>query len=642
MGNRRTDLQLLKMKSHTHTQNSGRSIGAKMARTRIFASSARTLCLSLSVGVALILSACGGGGTTTDQGNGSIAAATGALRPLPAAFATKAVAYSPYRTAATEPARATEAISPTQIKQDLDLLVTAGIGLIRLFDSSDKVALQTLGVIHDNSMPIKVMLGAYVNSFEYATDPVVRASAEAANQDEMARAVTLAKNFSNEVVAVSVGNETMVSWSFNPISTTTMAGYIKTVRDQITQPVTTDDNYAFYAGHGRNAADQAADVFRQIDFASIHTYSIEDVLYSNSADSDPLPDWDWQQLAVTDVTQRASAMMDAAIGKTQTDYALARSYLDKSGRANLPIVIGETGWKAADPSGNGRYKYLGSPANQKMYYTRLLDWALASRTGSGPKGIVYFEAFDELWKGSDDNWGLFNRARQARCAAQALNPTASWAKDTGACAESAALYFSPPVPNAAVATPTLDIFNQSVTGWPAGMRADQYGGGVPYTLGYPVTGDHAPSDVAPITNSYLSLNNFLTQANSYGWGLLWQSSAVPAATANMSNFANGSIHFSIKTAYVGSLRISISSDTVLGAGAEADVLVSNGTYGYCNTGTTWCDVSIPVSAFLAANPKLDLRLILTRFSIADIWSATGNTARSGMPEIRLDNIYWKN
>lgn len=607
---------------------------------------ARRLCLSLSVGAALILSACGGGGsgTTSDQSNTPTSASTTGLRALPGVFTTtKAVAYSPYRTATTEPERAAEVITDDQVKQDLDLLVTAGIGLIRLFDSSDKVALRTLRVIQSNAMPIKVMLGVYVNSFEYATDPVVRASIQAGNQDEMARGVTLAQTYTNEVVAVSVGNETMVTWSFNPISTTTMAGYIKAVRDQITQPVTTDDNYAFYAGYGRNAAEQAADVFSQIDFASIHTYAIEDVTYSNFNDADPLPDWDWQQLAITDTSKRADAMMAAAIGKTQKDYALVRSYLDKNGRAQLPIVIGETGWKAADPSGTGRYRYLASPVNQKMYLGRLLDWALASKSNSGPKGIVYFEAFDEPWKKTDDKWGLFNVNREARCSAQALNPSATWSKEAGSCADSTALYFAPPVVNTAVSTPTLEIFNESVTGWPAGMRADQFGGGVPYTLQYPLTGDSALGDAGGSlpTSHYISLNSFLTQPNSYGWGLLWQSSAAPAVTANMANFSNGSIHFSIKTGYVGALRVSVSSDTMLGAGAEASVLVSNGTYGYCNTGV-WCDVAIPLSAFQAANPALDLRLVLTRFSISDVWTATGNVARSGMPEIRLDNIYWSN
>jgi len=139
------------------------------------------------------------------------------------------------------------------------------------------------------------------------------------------------------------------------------------------------------------------------------------------------------------------------------------------------------------------------------------------------------------------------------------------------------------------------------------------------------------------TSSYLQLSSF-TPAN-YGWGLLWQSDANPALTANMSNFANGAVRFSVKTRYAGKLRIGISSDTVLGAGAESFVLVGNGDYGYCNTGA-WCDVSIPLSAFKAANPALDLRLILTRFSVSDVWSATGNTERTGMPAIALDNIYW--
>jgi len=631
------------MKTSTHTQNRGRLIGKDMAPTSKSQSPVQwhSFAFALGVSAALVLSACGGGGTTSDQSGSLAAASATGLRALPSAFTSrKAVAYSPYRTAANDAGRAAEVITDVQVKQDLDLLVTAGIGLIRVFDSSDKVAQRTLRVIRANNMDIKVMLGIYVNTFEYATDPAVRASAQAGNQDEMARGVTLAQTYANEVVAVSVGNETMVSWSFNPISTTTMAGYIKTVRDQITQPVTTDDNYAFFAGIGRNAAEQATEVFRQIDFASIHTYPIEDVLYSSFSDADALPDWNWQQMAVTDTSRRADAMMTAALGKTQKDYALARSYLDRNGRAGLPIVIGETGWKAADPSGSGRYKYLGHPVNQRMYLSRLLDWALASRTDNGPKGIVYFEAFDEPWKGSDDKWGLFNVNREARCSAQALNTTATWARETGSCVDAGALYFSPPVTNPAVPTPTLTIFNESVTGWPVGMRADAFQVGT-FNLTYPKLGDSAPGDLGASlgTSNYLQLDTF-TPA-SYGWGLLWQSAATPAVTANMSAYAGGTLRFSVKTTYAGALRIGISSDTVLGSGAEANVLVSNGTYGYCNTGA-WCDVSIPLSAFQAANPSLDLRYVLTRFSVSDVWTATGNTARTGMPPIALDNIYWRN
>lgn len=603
--------------------------------------SAARVAISLTV-AALGLSACGGGGTTTDQPNGTIAAASASgVRPLPESFSSrKAVAYSPYRSTN----RDTETVTDAMVKQDLDLLVQAGIGAIRIFDSSEKVAFRTLRLIRAHSMDIKVMQGIYVNSYEYEENQAKRAAVLAINEDEMARGVALANSYPDIISAVSVGNETMVNWSIVPISSPTMGTYIKRVRDQIQQPVTTDDNWAFYAGQGRNAAEQANDVLRQIDFASMHTYSHEDAFYSNTADTDLNPDWDWQQLAVTDLTKRAAAMMDAAIGKTKKDYAAVRSFLDNNGRAGLPIVIGETGWKAADPSGSGRYKFLASPVNQQMYYRRLLDWAAETRTSGGPKSIFYFEAFDEPWKSSDDKWGLFTVQRQARCSAQYLKPTATWAKESGSCDEATALYFKPPTLNAQITQSTYVIHNESTTGWPLGLRADAYETGT-FALDYPAKGDSAPTDQAATTaaSNYLALRNFTPKA--YGWGLLWQSAGTPSVTANLSGFATGSIRFSVKTAYAGSLRVGISSDTELGNPVEANVIVGAGKYGYCTAATTaaatWCDVSIPLSAFAAANSKLDLRYVLTRFSVADIYSETGNTARTGMPTIALDNIYWQ-
>ncbi|MEN9630870.1 MAG: hypothetical protein RJA10_4098, partial [Pseudomonadota bacterium] len=65
-----------------------------------------------------------------------------------------------------------------------------------------------------------------------------------------------------------------------------------------------------------------------------------------------------------------------------------------------------------------------------------------------------------------------------------------------------------------------------------------------------------------------------------------------------------------------------------------------GQMGYCNT-DNWCDVAIPVSAFLAANPKLDLRLVNFRFIIADRYSFTGKPLNTtGLPNIQVDNIHW--
>jgi hypothetical protein len=322
--------------------------------------------------------------------------------------------------------------------------------------------------------------------------------------------------------------------------------------------------------------------------------------------------------------------------------------LDKKGLSAMPIIIGETGWMNKDP-GDGWYNFLAHPVNQKMYLDRLMAWANVGKTGAGPKMVFYFEAFDEPWKGKDDGWGLFNVARQARCAAQSLNAAATaagtWTKEAGSCDPATAVYFKPPTLNTAVTEAELVIHSELVSGWPLGMSADAYQGGT-FANVYPaLSGDSATGDQGADlgTSHYLSVHGF-TPAT-YGWGILWQSSSAllpPPVTANLSNFGNGAIHFSIKTAYAGKLRVGISSDTELGVGAEAFVLVSDGdSYGYCsNTTPGWCDVRIPLSAFKTANPNLDLRYVLTRFSISDVYSATGNADATGKPEIRLDNIYW--
>ena len=591
---------------------------------------------------ALTVVACGGGGTTTDNGP----AASG-LRTLPASFSTlRAVAYSPYRTATSVGDRANETITDAMVKQDLDLLVEGGFGLIRLFDSSEKVALRTLRVIAANNINLKVMLGIYVNSFEYdsSLSPSAKAAIMTGNDEEIARGVALANSYPNTVLAVSVGNETQVDWSFVQLSSRQLAKYIKSVRSQIAQPVTTDDNYAVFAGKlpHHAAVNQISEVLAQIDFASIHSYAMEDAHYSNFSDSDVWPDWDWRQTGVSDTSQRAAAMMTAAIGKTQKDYALARAYLDSNGKSALPIVIGETGWKAVDPSGNGKYKFLASPVNQKMYYDRLMAWADASASAPGPKNIVYFEAFDEPWKGSDDKWGLFNVNREARYAIQAKKlPSSSWVYEyktgTTAYADTEALYFVPAVAKAAV---TADRYTIYANATPSGevraltltpdLRWDAFDGGT-------ATRNEIDNVTSMTGNSDGAPSLSITPAPaSYGWGLL--SHSATDASDNLSAFAaTGALHFSVKTRYVGAIQIGISTDTDDRAGAEAYVSLTNGSYGYCNTGD-WCAVAIPLSAFKTVNANIDLRYLLNRFIIADIYSKTGNTAQT--TQINLDAIYY--
>jgi exo-beta-1,3-glucanase (GH17 family) len=562
---------------------------------------ATALSLVLVMGFALVVAGCGGGGTTPVSGV--------QVRPLSAEYSSrKAVSYSPYRTATSVSGLAAETISTANIKQDLDLLLAGGFGLIRLFDSSDKVAKATLQVIRDNKLNLKVQLGAYIQSGDSAY-----------NNAEVARAVALANLYSDIVLAVSVGNENMVSWSFNRVSPEEMAGYLSKVRGQISQPVTTDDNYAFWA----SATNTITDV---IDFASLHTYVLLDTYFDPGK-------WDWQQKAVP-AAQRATAMMDAALVASKAQYDAARAHLDRKGLSNIPITIGETGWNAVDL---GRLAFRAHPVNQKMYFDRLTAWAAEGRQGAGPKAIFYFEAFDEPWKQGDDKWGLFNVQRQARYVIQGLNaPSATWVWEPGSYAASDAVYFAPAVANAAVTQTKYTLFSEAALTAselrPTDLRWDAFDGN---SVNAPeVTTTAAPGDGSKSIE-------ITPQPKDYGWGFLNQSATTPVSTANLSNFAaSGSLRFSIKTTYAGKIEIGISSDTADRVTQEAYLQIGNGDYGYCNTGA-WCTVTIPLTAFKTANPNLDLSLVLSRFIIADRYSFTGKATNANITtKLNIDAIYW--
>ena len=254
----------------------------------------RTLAATLSVTLAAGLVACGGGGYTpsplsvTDH------------RPLSTAFTTRAaVSYSPYRTSNSEADLAGEVITPANVLQDLRLIQATGIGTIRLF-SSRAFAETVLSAIHDNGLDLKVMLGAYVN-------PAANAAQEADNQAELDKCIALAKQHSGIVEAVSVGNETMVSWSTHRIEPEVMAGYIRKVRSAITQPVTTDDNWAFWAAVPKAIADV-------VDFAAVHTYPLLDTFYDPTL-------WDWR-FKTTTPDQRAAAMVAGAAAEAKRQFCL--------------------------------------------------------------------------------------------------------------------------------------------------------------------------------------------------------------------------------------------------------------------------------------------------------------------------------
>lgn len=556
--------------------------------------------------LAISLVACGGGGIpqTTDAGQ--------QLRPLPEAFKVReAVAYSPYRTSS----RDTETITKAMIEEDLSLLIKAGIGLIRLFDSSDAVAKQVLEVIRDKNLDLKVMLGMWI-----ATD------ADSSNQAEIARGIALANTYTSTVLAVSVGNETLVSWTAHPQQAAQLARYIQTVRTAVTQPVTTDENWAVLAK--QSSEQDATEVIRSIDFVAMHTYPLIDTVYNPNL-------WNWRQTEVA-ADIRAQAMMDAAINRAKFEFNAVKSQLNALGLSRMPVVVGETGWKAV-ASGNETQR--AHPVNQKMYVDRLKAWKLS---GEGPATLVYFEAFDEPWKGADDKWGLFNVNRQARCAVQ--GSSSDFVAETGSCDLALATYYVPVENNGTITSNRYTVYADAVTSGEARPRVGP-------VLNAWESGTTAEAVIVNNAGSNDGPNSLQIKPKPlvWGWGMTFAISENPDDLSQFDS-ETARLNFSIKTTYPGKIEVGFLTGTAADSSLyDVYLVLESGQYGYENNGQ-WQQVSIPIQQIKASGAKafgmensaaavLDLTKVTNPFVIADRFGKTGKTSSSQVP-IELDSVYW--
>ncbi len=315
-----------------------------------------------------------------------------ALRPLPPIYTTgKAIAYSAFRAGGPG---AGEVPSDANILEDLGLLDDAGFNLLRLF-GADTVSEKILTLAAANYPQMKFQQGIFLAV-------PAPSCVNAINTAQIAKGISLANQFAS-VVTVSVGNETSLTGN---LDITCLESYVQTVRSQVTQPVTADDDYTFY--NGTFFAYKPNGVLAGIDFVSIHMYPFLNYSF-----------WNWQQTGTPAGPARAAAMMNAALAKDQSNFATVYNYLytDASGAtvsigASLPIVIGETGWKAVQTNpGSPIETYAANPVNAKWYYDLMGTW---EGSVGGPLTIFYFEATDEAWKGTDDGWGLWDKNRLPR------------------------------------------------------------------------------------------------------------------------------------------------------------------------------------------------------------------------------------
>jgi exo-beta-1,3-glucanase (GH17 family) len=267
--------------------------------------------------------------------------------------------------------------SAEQIKEDLEILAPTW-GMVRVYSSREPTE-TILRVIQDHDIPIQVMVGAWIAA------PEQEGAAEA-NAAEVAEAIRLANAYPEQVLAVSVGNESQVFWSGHRSDRDQLIGHIQAVRAAVEQPVTTADDYNFW-----NKPESQA-VADNVDFLLLHAYAM----------------WNQQQLG------------DAVPWTARTIADIQALHPD------LEIVMGETGWATAlNPEGseNEHIKAPAGEAEQLRFYTEFRDWA-----AEAGRPYFYFEAFDEPWKGSDDprevekHWGLYNVDRTPKAARQGAQP----------------------------------------------------------------------------------------------------------------------------------------------------------------------------------------------------------------------------
>ena len=269
------------------------------------------------------------------------------------------ISYGPYR-AGQKPGGPDP--TPEQILEDLRIIAPRW-GMIRIY-SSRGPAETILRTLKDHDLPIRLMLGAWI-----APDD------DEANAAEVSEAIRLANAYPQQVIAVSVGNESQVEWSGHRSSRERLIGHIRAVRAAIPQPVSTADDYNFW-----NKPESHA-VADEVDFLLLHAYAM------------------WNQQTLADAVPWTAATVASIRAEHPT----------------LPIVLGETGWATElNPTGD-EVKYIKAPAGipeQATFYDAFTAWA-----GSEGLPYFYFEAFDEPWKGSDDprevekHWGLYTEGR---------------------------------------------------------------------------------------------------------------------------------------------------------------------------------------------------------------------------------------
>ncbi len=272
--------------------------------------------------------------------------------------------------------------SADELLEDLRLMLPHW-KLMRIYGSSE-FAGTLLEVIRGNDLDMKVMLGVWIDQEERRGEEgeVLERFEEAVakNRREVDAAIRLADEYPDIVVAVSVGNESLIFWSDHRVPPDLLKGYVRSVREGVGVPVTVADDFNYWN------KPESRELASEIDFITLHAHPMWNGLQVEEA-----LDWQREQLE-----------------------AVRAMHPDRL------VVIGETGWatSAVDEGQQGEL-IKGKPGEeeQRLFYRAVRDWAETER-----QIVFFFEAFDEYWKGGtnpyevEKHWGLFRADRTPKAA----------------------------------------------------------------------------------------------------------------------------------------------------------------------------------------------------------------------------------
>lgn len=254
------------------------------------------------------------------------------------------ISYAPFRSHQTSLSPATQ-VSREQIAEDLAQLAEIS-DCIRTYATD--LGLDQIPELAARA-GLKVIQGIFLDKDKQK------------NRTQISTAIRLAREFPETVIALVVGNETLLR---KDITVSDLADTIRSVKAQVSVPVTYADVWEFWLSN-RELSDA-------VDFVTIHI----------------LPYWENVPIPAESAATHADAIRRQ----------VAAAFPGKE------ILIGEIGWPS---EGRMRESALPSRINQARVVSEVLDLARREHFR-----VNLFEAYDESWKREIEgtvggSWGLF-------------------------------------------------------------------------------------------------------------------------------------------------------------------------------------------------------------------------------------------